>query len=68
MPMTCKTGTISIGNKFDFGGNCGDWSDDCGVDTCVENAANCYPNPSSYSFFLGPNSNTFAGTVARECN
>ena len=63
-----KSGTIFIGNQFDFGGDCGEWNDECGVDGCVETAANSYPNPSTYSFFRGPNSNTFAGTVVRKCN
>lgn len=26
-----------------------------------------YNNPSQYDFNSGPNSNTFAGTIAREC-
>jgi hypothetical protein len=40
--------------------------DGCNTDDCVRKAISNYPNPSQY-FFLGPNSNTFAGTVARSC-
>jgi RHS repeat-associated protein len=60
-------GDIFIDNGFDTGGACGPWKDDCYTDECVEDAANQYPNPSYYRFARGPNSNTFAGTVARQC-
>jgi RHS repeat-associated protein len=60
-------GDIFIDNGFDIGGACGPWKDDCYTDQCVEDAANLYPNPSYYRFARGPNSNTFAGTVARQC-
>jgi uncharacterized protein RhaS with RHS repeats len=68
------TGTVYRNNTFDSGGVCGEWKDDdenqccpdC-VDDCVEGASNAYPSPSKYEFFSGPNSNTFAGTVARTC-
>jgi len=61
-------GNIYIDNPFDDGGTCGPWTDECGTDACVEQGANQYPNPSHYRFARGPNSNTFAGTVARKCN
>jgi hypothetical protein len=64
------SGEIYINNDFDRGSdkNCGPWTDACDTDQCVENAANAYPNPSNYRFVRGPNSNTFAGTVARKCS
>jgi uncharacterized protein RhaS with RHS repeats len=45
---------------------CGSWDGECGTDECVEHQANQYPNPSNYGY-LGTNSNTFAGTLARRC-
>jgi RHS repeat-associated protein len=63
-----RAGYIYIDNPFDDGGTCGPWTDECGTDACVEQAANQYPNPSHYRFARGPNSNTFAGTIARKCN
>jgi len=60
------TGNIYLNNGFDATGTCGPWNSDCGTDECVAKAANSYANPSEYSY-LGPNSNTFAGTVARTC-
>ncbi len=63
-----RAGEIYIDNAFDDGGSCGPWTDECNTDECVAAAANAYPNPSTYRFARGPNSNTFAGTVARECN
>ncbi len=45
--------------------NCGEWKS--GQDDCVTNAAANYQNPSVYSAVLGPNSNTFAFTVAGKC-
>jgi RHS repeat-associated protein len=59
-------GQIIPDNGFDTGGECGNWKEDCGTDECVKKAIEEYPNPSGYSL-LGPNSNTFAGTVARKC-
>ncbi|MCP5197957.1 MAG: hypothetical protein H6974_14415 [Gammaproteobacteria bacterium] len=59
-------GQIFPNNPFDSGETCGPWTDDCDTDQCVAEASNDYPNPSNYSY-LGPNSNTFAGTVARRC-
>ncbi len=47
--------------------DCGPWSPDC-ADECVIQAAKAYANPSKYRVLLGPNSNTFAGTLARACN
>ena len=48
-------------------GSCGDWNEGCGTDGCVKKQAEAYPNPSEYSL-LGPNSNTFAGTIGRGCD
>ena len=44
--------------------DCGDFSD-CG-DDCARTAGNAYPPKSVYRLF-GPNSNTLAGSVARQC-
>lgn len=63
-----RSGDIYRDNNFDVGGSCGPWAAECGTDDCVEQAANQYPNPSNYRFARGPNSNTFAGTIARKCN
>jgi hypothetical protein len=56
-----------MNDSFDDGGKCGPWKDDCNTDECVRNAVSEYANPSQYRFVYGPNSNTFAGTVARAC-
>ena len=61
------TGRIYDDNGFDQGGDCGDWTDSCDVDQCVVDTAKGYANPSEYRLARGPNSNTFAGTVARTC-
>lgn len=61
------SGSIYVNNGFDTGGVCSDWNEDCEVDKCVESASNSYSNPSVYRFVRGPNSNTFAGTIARAC-
>jgi hypothetical protein len=47
-------------------GDCGSWTDDCGTDQCVQRESRLYNNPSDYHY-LGTNSNTFAGTIARTC-
>jgi RHS repeat-associated protein len=47
--------------------DCGGWNEDCGTDDCVRKAMGNYPDPSAYNAVSGPNSNTFAGTVARSC-
>jgi RHS repeat-associated protein len=61
------TGRIYPDNGFDTGGTCGDWNDSCGADRCVVDTARSYANPSQYNFGFGPNSNTFASTIARAC-
>jgi RHS repeat-associated protein len=63
------TGRIYPNTNFDTGGDCGPWSDDedCETDQCVVDTAQGYSNPSQYDFNSGPNSNTFAGTIARKC-
>jgi uncharacterized protein RhaS with RHS repeats len=45
---------------------CGSWTDECTTDDCVRRTIQNYPDPSAYNF-LGTNSNTFAGTVAKSC-
>jgi RHS repeat-associated protein len=61
------TGQIYDDNPFDSGGDCGDWKEGCEVDECVVETAKGYANPSEYRLARGPNSNTFAGTIARSC-
>ena len=62
-------GTVFPNNMaLDTGGESGPWNESECVDDCVEAAANAYTSPSEYDFFNGPNSNTFAGTVARKCS
>lgn len=61
------TGRIYPDTGFDTGGDCGDWNESCEVDRCVVDTAGGYSNPSDYRFSRGPNSNTFAGTIARKC-
>jgi len=46
---------------------CGAWSEDCQTDECVRKQYNGYQIASPYSL-IGPNSNTFAGTITRHCN
>lgn len=46
---------------------CGPWTDDCDTDDCVRRAIANYPDPSAYNAVFGPNSNTFAGVIARKC-
>ncbi len=46
---------------------CGPWTDNCMIDQCVNDVTADYPQPSEYVAFGGSNSNTYAGTVAREC-
>ncbi|MEM6454386.1 MAG: hypothetical protein AAF772_04760 [Acidobacteriota bacterium] len=61
-------GMIYRDNAFDNGGDCGEWNESCEVDDCVVQTAWNYPNPSNYNAVIGPNSNTFAGTIARSCS
>jgi len=59
-----------MNNSFDRGGTCGEWTkNDCmfNVDKCVKEQAYAYNDPSEYRATTGPNSNTFAGTIARSC-
>jgi RHS repeat-associated protein len=65
------TGNIRRNRAFDLGAprdDCGEWNESCGADSCVVNQAGIYSNPSRYHLVFGPNSNTFAGTIARACN
>jgi len=62
-----RTGTIYKNNAFDTGGTSCEWNDEPTVDQCVRDAVSEYANPSNYRFVRGPNSNTFAGTIARKC-
>jgi len=65
------TGQIYRDNGFDATDvperDCGDWNESCSADGCVVQAARAYANPSRYRLARGPNSNTFAGTIARTC-
>lgn len=45
---------------------CGDWSDGC-TDDCVRQAISGFPDPSAYNALFGPNSNTFASSIAIPC-
>jgi RHS repeat-associated protein len=47
--------------------DCGPWTDNCDTDDCVRKTKGNYPDPSAYNAPGGPNSNTFAGTIARSC-
>ena len=68
------TGRVGYDHGFDdpnsLGTKCGPWkgegSECLKPDKCVIQAANEYPNPSEYRW-RGPNSNTFAGFIARKC-
>jgi hypothetical protein len=67
------TGNIYWNNGWEDSNSCGEWSDEqhCpneNTDECVRRVANQYSNPSEYFLLSGPNSNTFAGTIARTCN
>ncbi len=48
---------------------CGPWSgvEDCMTDPCVGQQFLNYPNPSGYRLLRGPNSNSFASTIAKTC-
>ena len=62
-------GRIRRGRGFDDPdeSQCGEWNNACEADRCVVRAASDYANPSKYNAVVGPNSNTFAGIVARKC-
>jgi len=64
-------GQVRPNHPFDRPGSpdikCGPWNETCEVDDCVIQTANSYANPSKYRVVFGPNSNTFAGTIARKC-
>ena len=63
-------GEIKTNDPFDnpTESACGDWNSDCAVGSCIDRQKNQYANPSYYNAPLGPNSNTFAGTISRACN
>jgi hypothetical protein len=67
------TGTVLPNAGFDLDPaipkNCGTWSEDScrDPDDCALDAASRYPERSRYCLF-GPNSNTFASFVARQCH
>jgi len=63
-------GTIFINHGFDDVENskCGPMNSEPEVDECVVGAALQYENPTPYRAVRGPNSNTFASTVAGRCN
>ncbi|MBK7657965.1 MAG: hypothetical protein IPJ28_01900 [Betaproteobacteria bacterium] len=62
-------GQIKIDDGFDIPGEsrCGPWNTSCGVSKCIDRVLEAYPDPSKYNALLGPNSNTFASIIAREC-
>jgi len=62
-------GRIQRDHSFDdpLESHCGAWNESCDVDSCVVTTAGNYQNPSKYNAVLGPNSNTFAGTISRRC-
>jgi RHS repeat-associated protein len=62
-----RSGSIYKNNAFDTGGTSCEWNEEPTVDQCVRDAVAEYANPSVYRFVRGPNSNTFAGTIARKC-
>lgn len=45
---------------------CGSWLERCDLNKCLTNEFNSYSDPSRYAG-LGPNSNTFAYTLASRC-
>jgi hypothetical protein len=47
--------------------DCGPWNPECKADQCVRQQFGAYPNPSDYQLIRGPNSNSFASTVANAC-
>lgn len=61
------TGNIRPDDDFDRGGSCGPWNEECSTDDCVKNAVDVYNNPTEYSYWPGPNSNTFAGFIGKKC-
>ena len=65
-------GLIEHNNGFDDPASsdtkCGPWTDKCDTDECVKKAISGYANPSKYAAVSGPNSNTFASTVASQCS
>lgn len=65
-----NAGEIHINDPFDSPAqsDCGGWNTDCGVSKCIDSVIGGYSNPSVYNAVRGPNSNTFAGTISRQCN
>ena len=64
-----RTGVPRTNDPRDTGGDCFDCpKPDCGPDqnACLRNAHNGYPR-GTYREYPGPNSNTYAGTLARQC-
>jgi hypothetical protein len=62
-----STAEIFRDEDLNSGGECGEWNNSCEADECVPRIARSYANPSEYHVF-GPNSNSFAGTISRECS
>ena len=46
---------------------CGPWNEVCGDKPCLDREFDSYPNPSDYQLIRGPNSNSFARTLADAC-
>ncbi len=51
----------------DKGGFCKETPECSGTKDCIEKAFRGYPSGGQYRAWPGPNSNTFAGTIARKC-
>jgi RHS repeat-associated protein len=67
---TSTYGSVVRNDGFDNGGDCGPWNEECNTDECVRTAVQNYigyGGQTVYRFATGPNSNTFAGVVARQC-
>jgi len=62
-------GEKKINDGFDVpdASSCGDWVTNCSLSDCLDKQFANYANPSVYSAVLGPNSNTFASTLASAC-
>ena len=63
------TGTKLINAPFDRPefSDCGGWKKDCELSKCLTDQFDAYPDPSFYEPTMGPNSNTFAYTLASRC-
>lgn len=60
---------IRTDDNFDKPGEsrCGEWNTSCEVSKCIDRVMQSYPDPSEYNAAFGPNSNSFASLISREC-